>query len=59
MRRDSGRPPVAGQGRVFRLLAYVNARGGTMALSQSEGAAGRVSDLVEQEVPEACAAPSL
>lgn len=44
-----GRTACLGEGGVFRLSADVNARGGTIALSQPEGTASRVSDLVDVE----------
>lgn len=47
--RWCGQAACLGEGGVFRLSADVNARGGTIALSQPEGTARRVSDLVEQE----------
>lgn len=47
--RWCGQAACLGEGGVFRLAADVNAREGTISLSQPEGTAGRVSDLVEQE----------
>lgn len=47
--RWCGQAACLGEGGVFRLSADVNARGGTIALSQPEGTASRVSGLVEEE----------
>ncbi len=47
--RWCGQAACLGEGGVFRLSADVDARGGTITLSQPEGTERRVSDLVEQE----------
>ncbi|MBJ6122520.1 hypothetical protein [Sphingomonas mollis] len=47
--RWCGQAACLGEGGVFRLYADVNARGGTIALSQPEGTSSVVSDLVERE----------
>jgi hypothetical protein len=47
--RWCGQAACLGEGGVFRLSADVDARGGTITLSQPEGTARRVSELVEQE----------